>query len=29
MSRYKIEGHFLTLSDEKGNTMKFVAADWD
>ena len=29
MTEYKIEGHFLTLSDGKGNEMKFVAADWD
>jgi heat shock protein HslJ len=29
MTRYSVEGHFLTLSDGKGNTMKFVAADWD
>ncbi|MCX8522547.1 META domain-containing protein [Chryseobacterium formosus] len=29
MTRYQIEGHFLTLSDEKGNQMKFIAADWD
>lgn len=29
MKKYSVEGHFLTLSDEKGNTMKFVAADWD
>ncbi|MGH1518685.1 META domain-containing protein [Chryseobacterium sp. JK1] len=29
MTKYSIEGHFLTLSDGKGNTMKFVAADWD
>lgn len=29
MTIYSIEGHFLTLSDGKGNTMKFVAADWD
>lgn len=29
MTKYTVEGHFLTLSDEKGNTMKFVAADWD
>jgi len=28
MNRYKIEGHFLTLTDGK-STMKFVAADWD
>lgn len=27
--KYSVEGHFLTLTDEKGNTMKFVAADWD
>jgi len=29
MTKYKVEGHFLTLSDGKGNKMKFVAADWD
>ena len=29
MKRYKINGHHLTLSDGKGNEMKFVAADWD
>lgn len=29
MTHYQIEGHFLTLSDEKGNSMKFIAADWD
>jgi heat shock protein HslJ len=29
MTKYSIEGHFLTLSDDKGNSMKFVAADWD
>jgi len=29
MKHYRIEGHFLTLSDEKGNQLKFVAADWD
>lgn len=28
MNQYKIEGHFLTLSDGK-SIMKFVAADWD
>ncbi|WP_333851377.1 META domain-containing protein [Epilithonimonas sp.] len=28
MNQYKIEGHFLTLTDGK-STMKFVAADWD
>lgn len=26
---YKFDGHYLTLSDENGNTMKFIAADWD
>jgi heat shock protein HslJ len=29
MTNYKIEGHYLTLSDRNGNWMKFVAADWD
>lgn len=29
MTNYKIEGHFLTFFDEKGNEMKFLAADWD
>lgn len=29
MTKYSVEGHFLTLSDSQGNTMKFVAADWD
>lgn len=29
MTKYSVEGHFLTLSDDHGNTMKFVAADWD
>lgn len=29
MTRYSVEGHFLTLSDDHGHTMKFVAADWD
>ncbi|SHE61694.1 META domain-containing protein [Chryseobacterium vrystaatense] len=29
MTNYTIEGHFLTLSDNNGNSMKFVAADWD
>ncbi len=29
MTRYSIQGHFLTLTDENGNSMKFVAADWD
>ncbi|VFB04377.1 META domain [Chryseobacterium taihuense] len=29
MKNFVIEGHFLTLYDEKGNKIKFVAADWD
>ncbi|MCS3867326.1 heat shock protein HslJ [Chryseobacterium ginsenosidimutans] len=29
MTNYKIEGHFLTFTDDKGNSMKFIAADWD
>ena len=29
MTKYSVEGHFLTLSDNEGNSMKFVAADWD
>lgn len=29
MTSYHIAGHFLTLSDGKGNIMKWVAEDWD
>lgn len=29
ITKYSVEGHFLTFSDEKGVVMKFVAADWD
>ncbi|MBB6371418.1 META domain-containing protein [Chryseobacterium shigense] len=29
MNHYSVDGHFLTLSDNSGNSMKFVAADWD
>lgn len=29
MKKYSVEGHFLILSDEKGNIMKFIAVDWD
>ncbi len=29
MTNYKIEGHFLTLSDNKGNSIKLLAEDWD
>ncbi|HKX85559.1 MAG TPA: META domain-containing protein [Flavobacterium sp.] len=26
---YNVEGHQLTLSTEKGKTLKFIAQDWD
>lgn len=29
MNSYKIEGHFLMLTDRSGNHMRFVAAEWD
>lgn len=29
MNKYSVEGHFLILTDDNGNSMKFVAADWD
>ena len=29
MTHYEIKGHFLTLKNNKGETMKFVAEDWD
>ncbi len=29
MNNYKVEGHYLTLSNANGKMMKFVAADWD
>lgn len=29
MKHYEIKGHFLTLKNDSGQTMKFVAADWD
>lgn len=29
MTKYELKGHFLTLSDNHGNIMKFIAADWD
>ena len=29
VTSYKLEGHFLTLYDGKGNSMKFIAEDWD
>ncbi|SFB76519.1 heat shock protein HslJ [Kaistella jeonii] len=29
MTNYKIEGHYLTLSNNSGKSLKFVASDWD
>lgn len=29
MNHYKVEGHFLTLKNDQGSSMKFIAADWD
>lgn len=29
MTNFKIDGHYLTLSNNTGKMMKFVAADWD
>ncbi|MDQ1098115.1 MULTISPECIES: META domain-containing protein [Chryseobacterium] len=29
MNRYRTEGQYLILSDENGDSMKFIAADWD
>lgn len=29
MKKYSIEGHYLILSDEKGNKIKLLAEDWD
>jgi len=29
MIRYSVDGHFLTVSDDDGHQMKFVASDWD
>lgn len=29
MTNYKVEGHYLTLTNASGKKMKFVAADWD
>ncbi|WP_304344275.1 META domain-containing protein [Chryseobacterium koreense] len=29
ISKYKVTGHYLTLSNDAGETMKFIAADWD
>lgn len=29
MTIYKVDRHYLTLSDDTGKHMKFIAADWD
>jgi heat shock protein HslJ len=29
MKNYTVEGHFLTVTDNKGSIMRFIAADWD
>jgi len=29
ITKYQVKGHFLTLKNENGQTMKFVAEDWD
>lgn len=29
MTNYSVKGHILTLSDDDGNQMEFIAADWD
>jgi len=29
MTKYELDGHFLTLSSFDGKKMKFVASDWD
>ena len=29
LNQFKIEGHFLTLSNANGEKMKFVETDWD
>lgn len=29
MTKYSLKGHFLILSDDAGNQMEFIAADWD
>jgi len=29
MTNYSVKGHVLTLSDDDGNQMEFIAADWD
>lgn len=29
MTKYAIKGHTLTVTDDHGNKMEFIAADWD
>lgn len=29
ITKYQFKGHFLTLKNKKGETMKFIAEDWD
>lgn len=29
LTRYAVEGHHLTLSNDQGDIIRFVAADWD
>ncbi|MGV4414711.1 META domain-containing protein [Chryseobacterium sp. T1] len=29
VNHYNINGHFLTLTNSKGEIIRFVAADWD
>lgn len=29
ITKYQVKGHFLTLRNKNGQTMKFVAEDWD
>ena len=29
ITKYQVKGHFLTLKNKNGQTMKFVAEDWD
>ncbi len=29
MQHYRLEGHFLILNDNQGNSMRFIASDWD
>lgn len=29
VTRYSVKGHFLILTDDQGDKMEFIAADWD